>query len=637
MEGFALLVRYSRRALGVLRGGGPGESFGLGRWVALSVLLGGVAGLGAVALQDGIDAINRVLLLGQAGFGAPGLPSEGGRLAQVYLSSYRPWLFVLVLTLGGLISGIIVYTWAPEAEGHGTDAVIRAFHREGGYIRARVPVVKIIASAVTLGSGGSGGREGPIAQIGAGFGSWFATLLRVPDHERRLMVIAGAAGGIGAIFRAPLGGALIVCELLYRNMELEHEAILPAILTSVVAYTVYALINGWSPMFRTSGFVYDEPRSLLVYLVLGVFVAALGWAYVAVFYGMRNRFFARLPVPPMLRPAVGGALAGLVGLAAPQAVGLGYGWLQMGMLGRLSLHDDLAGALGKIVATACTIGSGGSGGVFGPAVVIGGFAGGAVGTFFSHLLPGWSLQTQNFILVGMAAFFAGAAKAPIGAVLMISEMTTGYGLLVPLMLATAIAVALVPKRVSIYEEQVDGSVNSPAHFGRYLTRVVQALRRTEPEMITLTDRMTVAEVRELFRLSSQQLFPVADPEDPARIAGLVSRQEVERAVFSGRTAAGERLGELRLSPLGDVAFLNVEVDPASPAAGRSIRDLRLGDGVLLVAVRRGDRTLVPTGSTRLAAGDHIIAIAGPAQGDRVLEAFSGRRGSAGQRPSTTGP
>lgn len=620
----------------MLRSGGPDGRFGIGRWIVLSLLIGAVAGLGAAALQDGIDTINRVLLLGIAGFGTPGLPSEGGHLSQVYLPTYRWWLLLLVLTAGGLISGIIVYTWAPEAEGHGTDAVIRAFHREGGYIRPQVPIVKIIASAITLGSGGSGGREGPIAQIGAGFGSWFATLLRVPDYERRLMVLAGAAGGIGAIFRAPLGGALIVCEILYRNMEFEYEAILPAILTSVVAYTVYALINGWSPMFRTSGFFFDRPRNLLVYLALGVLVAALGWTYVTVFYGMRDRFFARLPIPRMLRPAVGGLLTGLVGLVAPQALALGYGWIQMGMLDRLSLHDYLAGALGKIVTTALTIGSGGSGGVFGPAVVIGGFAGGAIGTFFAHLLPGWNLQTQNLILVGMAAFFGGAAKAPIGSVLMIGEMTTGYGLLVPLMLATAVAAALVPRRVSIYEEQVDGSVNSPAHFGRYLTGVIQGLRRAAPEMITLTGEMTVAEVRSLFRWTSQELFPVADPQDPSHVVGLVSRQEVERAIFSGLTSAGQRVAELRLAPLGRVSFIDVEVDPASPAAGRPVRDLRLGEGVLLVAVRRGDRTLVPAGGTTLAAGDHVIVVAGPDQGDRVLDAFRGQPGRAAQRSSSAG-
>ncbi|PYN10771.1 MAG: chloride channel protein EriC, partial [Candidatus Rokuibacteriota bacterium] len=318
----------------------------MGRWALFSLTIGIVAGLGALFLQWGIDLVNQLTLVGIAGFSAPGLPTEGGTLGQTYLPSYRWWIFLLVPTLGGLVSGWIVYTWAPEAEGHGTDAMIRAFHREGGYIRARVPIVKIVASAVTLGTGGSGGREGPIAQIGSGFGAWLARALRVSDYERRIMVLAGAAGGIGAIFRAPLGGALIACELLYRNMELEHEAVIPALLTSVVAYTVYGHFSGWAPMFKTSGFTYGHPQSLLIYLVLGVVVAGLGWCYVRVFYGMRDHVFARLPIPRHLRPAVGGLLTGLVGLVAPQAISLGYGWLQIGMLGRLTLADYLKGVVG---------------------------------------------------------------------------------------------------------------------------------------------------------------------------------------------------------------------------------------------------------------------------------------------------
>jgi CIC family chloride channel protein len=445
------------------------------RWVVLGFVLGVVAGLGAVVLQFGIDSVNRLALCGLGGLCPPGLPSEGGQLVQAYLPSYRWWLLLLVPTLGGLATGLIVYTLAPEAEGHGTDAVIRAFHREGGYIRARVPIVKIIASAITLGTGGSGGREGPIAQIGSGFGSWLATLLRLSDSERRIMLIAGAAGGIGAIFRAPLGGALVICELLYRNAEFEHQAIVPSLLTSVVAYSVYSLIHGWAPMFQTSGNIFEHPESLLVYFVLGVVLAALGWCYVKVFYGLRDHVFDRLPLPKPLRPALGGLLTGLVGLVAPQAISLGYGWVQLGMLNKLSLTDYIAGTLGKILATGFTISSGGSGGVFGPAVVIGGFAGGAVGTGFSRLLPTWHLDTQSFVLVGMAAFFGGVAKAPIGAILMISEMTVGYGLLVPLMLTSAITFMLLPKRVSIYEQQVDGSVNSPAHLDRYVRHLAGAL------------------------------------------------------------------------------------------------------------------------------------------------------------------
>lgn len=197
------LVPIVRRLLRGVAGGPEDRQLDVRRWIVLSLLIGTVAGLGAIVLQAGIGWVTSTVLEGLGGFGPPGLPTEGGHLGQEYFRWYSWWRFLLVPTLGGLLAGILVYRWAPEAEGHGTDAVIRAFHREGGYIRARVPLIKILASAITLGTGGSGGREGPIAQTGAGFGAWLATALRAPDYERRLMVLAGAAGGIGAIFRAP--------------------------------------------------------------------------------------------------------------------------------------------------------------------------------------------------------------------------------------------------------------------------------------------------------------------------------------------------------------------------------------------------------------------------------------------------
>jgi chloride channel protein, CIC family len=587
-------VRGAGRWLRTLAESGEDGQPSLGRWIALSLLIGVVAGLGAVVMQDAIEFANRLSLGGIAGYVPPGLISEGGTAAPAYLSHYRWWLFLLVPALGGLLTGLIVYTFAPEAEGHGTDAVIRAYHREGGYIRARVPIVKIIASAITLGSGGSGGREGPIAQVGAGFGAWLATALRVPDRERRLMVLAGAAGGIGAIFRAPLGGALVVCELLYRNSEFEYDAVVPALLTSVVAYSVYALFNGWAPMFATSPAPFDQPQKLLVYLVLGVAVAALGWVYVSVFYGLRDRVFARLPFPRHFRPALGGFLTGLVGLAAPQAIGLGYGWIQMGIAGQLSVRDYLAGALGKILATGFSISSGGSGGVFGPAVVIGGFTGGAVGTFFARLLPTWGLQPQAFILVGMAAFFGGAAKAPIGALLMISEMTAGYGLLVPLIVACAVAAVLVPKRVSIYEEQVDGRVNSPAHFDEYLRQVQRTLQAQAETQPTPAQRDMTEHLSRLLASADTEAKPA--PE------------------------------------LGKATFLDVKIPPKSPAAGRYVREVRLGDGVLIVAIRRGEETVVPSGSAQLMAGDHVIVLAGPGKSEGVLDSLER---PAARPPGTT--
>ncbi len=163
---------------------------------------------------------------------------------------------------GGLLSGWLVYTFAPEAEGHGTDAAINAYHRAGGLIRGRVPIVKTIASAITLTTGGSGGREGPIAQIGAGFGSFLATRLKLSDRERRIMMAAGIGAGVGSIFRAPLAGALFAAEVLYRDPEFESEVIIPAGISSVVAYCLFCLVFGWGSLFDSPDFKFSNPLEL---------------------------------------------------------------------------------------------------------------------------------------------------------------------------------------------------------------------------------------------------------------------------------------------------------------------------------------------------------------------------------------
>ncbi len=206
----------------------------ISKWLFLGIVIGLVGGLGAwvfMLLLKGCHHFFTVQLFNSA---APSAHQLFGQLFTLFQYKWW-WLIPLIPTLGGLISGLLVFIWAPEAEGHGTDAVINSFHRGRGMIRTRVPIIKTLASAVLIGSGGSAGREGPIAQIGAGFGSLLARLLRIPIKDRRLMVLAGAAAGISAIFQAPLGGAIFTTEVLYRNHELETEALIPGIISSLTA------------------------------------------------------------------------------------------------------------------------------------------------------------------------------------------------------------------------------------------------------------------------------------------------------------------------------------------------------------------------------------------------------------------
>ena len=246
------LLRFFRRLFHIRRSRRSFENPRyLLKWLLISTLIGLVAGVGAIAFYTAINFTTHLLLGQVVGYLPPEPGGEGGARAMPFWSAARPWLLPLVTTAGGLLAGIIVFSFAPEAEGHGTDAAIGAFH-EGQAIRARIPLVKLVASAITIGTGGSAGREGPSAQISAGFGSVLAKLLHLDTQDSRIALATGIGAGIGAIFRAPLGGAILAAEILYKN-DLEVEAIIPALIASIVGYSVFGAWSGWNPIFATSG------------------------------------------------------------------------------------------------------------------------------------------------------------------------------------------------------------------------------------------------------------------------------------------------------------------------------------------------------------------------------------------------
>jgi CIC family chloride channel protein len=251
---------------------------------------------------------------------------------------------MLVPAAGGLISGILVFTWAPEAGGHGTDVMIRAFHNGGGVIRTRVPLIKAIASIITIGSGGSPGQQGLTAQIGAGFRSWLGRLLKLPPTDRRLLMLAGAARGIGAIFRAPLGGVLFASDVLYSSTAFESAALLPCVASSIVAYSTFALFTTPEPIFVLPDLIFHGLRDLPLFVTLTLACAAVGWFYVRLFYGLRNWFFKPLPIAKQIKPTFGGLMLGILALAFPQVMTGGYGSVQWGAIGLLSC----AGFLGIV-------------------------------------------------------------------------------------------------------------------------------------------------------------------------------------------------------------------------------------------------------------------------------------------------
>ncbi|HWE02142.1 MAG TPA: chloride channel protein [Tepidisphaeraceae bacterium] len=543
-----------------------------GHVVTLSILVGIVAGLGAVAFSLLLDEVNKVVLVHGADYVMPSPGSEGG--AAIAHPPGRRWFLLLAPAIGGLLSGLLIYSLAPEAEGHGTDAVINSFHRNRGIIRGRVPFIKTIASVLTIGTGGSAGREGPIAQIGAGFGSSLAGWLKTSDRDRRILVLAGAGAGIGAIFRAPLGGALFAVEVLYRDAEFESAALVPAFVAAIIGYSVYSGITGvWGPIFDVPSLQFVHPLELPFYAILGLASVVVGSIYVKVFYATRD-LFRKIRIPNHVKPAIGGLLLGLMGLFIPEVLGMGYGWVQLAINGHLAMRVAILLLVTKMFATALTIGSGGSGGVFAPSMVIGGLLGWASGTFFHHLAPTVIAQPAAFVLVGMAGFFAGVAKVPVSSLVMVSEMTTGYGLLVPSMLTNAIAFLLTPRSISMYENQVNSRVDSGAHAGEYFFDVLDRILvaecvKTDVKVLVFHRDTALADVLDIVSDSQQPVFPVLNAD--TSLYGVIDLDDIRFIMGAATMASGLVIAQ----DLCLEKFQTITPDESLAVALRKVRNTQL--------------------------------------------------------------
>jgi CIC family chloride channel protein len=502
----------------------------LWRWIFLGILIGVVSGFGAILFNFLLgrgsqffmkDLIALLLPEGLQDFSLLGVPLQR-------------WMILWIPALGGLLSGLIVFHFAPETEGHGTDAMVESFHRKKGIVRKRVPIIKTIASAITIGSGGSAGKEGPIAQIGSGFASFLASLLKMDERDRRIMLLAGAAGGLGAIFKAPLGSALFATEVLYRRPEFEFEGIIPCIFSSIVGYTVFTLYYGWGTLFHIPALIpIITPSELLLYAIFGGLCAVVGFLYIYFFYGLRDRFFKPLSLPRSLKPALGGLLLGCLAFFFPQVLGGGYNWIQSAIDGNLAVKLMLGLAFAKIAATSFTISSGGSGGVFAPSLFIGAMLGGFYGNLCSQLFPDLVINPSAFVLVGMGGFFAGVAKVPIASLIMVAEMTGGYSLIVPLLIVSSISYLLLGE-FSLYEKQVSTRVDSPAHLGDFATDILEYIpvKNALPidrKVVMIPQDMRLDSIIDLMTDSNQMNFPVVDKQ--GYLKGILSLTDIRKVML----------------------------------------------------------------------------------------------------------
>ena len=414
----------------------------LGRWVEfrpgglvmLALLVGTGAGAGAVLFRYLILGFTEVFT-GHRDYSAAPHTANG------LVPSLGMWFVLVVPVVGGLLYGPVVHFFAREARGHGVPEVMYAVADQGGRIRPRVAIVKSLASAICIGAGGSVGREGPIVQIGSALGSTAGQLSRASESRLRILVACGAAGGISATFNAPIAGVFFALELILRDFEAASFGVV--VLASFAADVIGRAAFGPKPFLALPAFQINSPLEYPLYAGLGLVAALVGIAFIRVLYGSEDLADRLWRGPEWLRPAAGGVLLGLVLLALPQLYGVGYPPLEHAVQGRYVIGFLLLLLVGKIVATSLTLAIGGSGGVFAPSLFMGAMLGSAYGATLHDVLPGGIVAGAGaYGLVGMGAVFAAAARAPITAVIIIFELTGDYRIILPLMLAIAVATGL---------------------------------------------------------------------------------------------------------------------------------------------------------------------------------------------------
>lgn len=578
----------------------------LGRTIVLAVAVGVVGGLVGAAFAAAVEALQGGLLQRLAGAALLHARGEGGGEAS---GPSRLWLLALLPAAGGLASGLIA-RFAPEVTGGGGDGAIGIFHR-GGQVQARVLPLKWLASTFALGTGGAGGREGPALHMGSAIGGLVGQLLPASPRERRILLVTGMAAGMSAVFRTPLGAALLAAEILYRD-DFEAEAVVPAVIASVMAFATSEALIGRQPLFGRLPVFPFHAEHLPLYALLAVLAGLAGLLFVRTLAAVRRRT-ERSPLPAWLRPAAGGLLLGAGVLAfhaagaeralgvspATALLGSGYGIAQLAITpdggSSLTAAALLALlALLRIGATALTVGSGASAGDFAPSLVIGALVGGALGHAAAALLGDPSIQPGAFALVGMGTLYAGIAHVPVSAVILVSELAGSYDLLVPLMLAAGGA-HVAMRRVRLYENQPTSRGHAPprpeaAVAGRAAPRVRDVMLAHGFRTLAPGESLRVV-LEAVTEGDAQVLFPVVDAD--GRLLGLVDPALLVEV---------DRLEDLRGAVASDLAARPASVSPDDLAATAVAEARRAGLSQLPVCV---DRRVVGLFSVDAAVRAHV--------------------------------
>lgn len=492
-----------------------------------ALLVGTGGGFGAVVFRWLIQSVQTISYDGLGGL----------------LSGIAPYHLLIIPALGGAVFGPLIYYLAREAKGHGVPEVMAAVALNGGRIRPVVAVVKSLASAICIGTGGSVGREGPIAQIGSALGSTVGQVLKLSDERISNLVACGAGAGIAATFNTPIAGAIFALEVILGQLHVLYFG--AVVIAAVTADVIAHIFLGDERAFIVPAYTMVSPWELVFYALMGIIAALAAVTFTKLLY-LSEDLWERLRFPEMFKPVLGGLLLGAVGIFSakingfPRVFGVGYESISQALLGQLALQMSLILLVAKLLATIITLGSGGSGGIFAPSLFMGALLGDVFGQAVNHFFPAITAPPGAYALVGMAAFFAGAAHAPVTAIIILFEMTHDYRIILPLMLTTVMStmVSRIVSRESIYtlklarrgihlEQGQDVDVMQNVTVGEVMT--------TDIEPVPMD--MSMTELADRFERTHHHGFPVVD--DEGNLVGMVTLQDLERARAQGAQGARE--------------------------------------------------------------------------------------------------
>ena len=506
--------------------------------IIVAIIIGVIAGYAAVGIRFLIEEFSHL-----------SYPGDGNVLENIMSN---PWyVIILVPTIGGLIVGPLIYFFAPEAKGHGVPEVMQAILLKGGRIRPRVALVKALASAITIGTGGSVGREGPIIQIGSSIGSTVGQFFKIPSKKLKTLVGCGAAAGIAAAFNAPIAGALFAVEIILMDFAVAQFS--PIVISAVMATVISHSFEGNLAAFNVTAYEYASPYELGFYFVLGALSGLVSYLFIKVLYFSEDFFDNKLNFPEYLKPVIGGLGIGIMALVFPQVMGVGYDSINSALHGDMIWYIALALVFLKIFATSLTLGSGGSGGIFAPSLFMGARLGFFFGNIVHQIFPDITAGPGAYALVAMGGLVAGTTRAPITAIIIVFELTYDYEIILPLMITSIVSLILSSylSRESIYTLKLllrGINLKEGAETNVMESIPVEDVYNKEFESIDVSDNFTKVVNFVLSRKDSE--YPVVDGK--GNVIGIISINDLKDFLF-------ERDSLSSLLIAGDL--INTEFEP----------------------------------------------------------------------------